>query len=407
MYKYLSILLSLTFLLGCTENSNEPNLNSSIEDVPQKKIVWTSLANTPWPMYHHDPQLTGRSEYAGPKNGLIESIKFENCRMTMSGISIGYNNTAYLPSGDISETFFAFDFSGNIKWESQTSSTSTALITSDSLIILPTIYNSLTTYSLSGDTVWNSKINIMNNLGMNIDRLGNVYLIDAENWGDTHGSLKSFDKNGNLLWTFFDERINTSDAVPSFSPDGSTIYLQGSTVSLLAVDIASKTVKWTFGNKRLSSAPVVDNEGNIYILPGESGSINYVIYSLDEAGVINWEFASKTSGLFDNIEPTIDWNGNIYFGCDTLYSFTNSGKLRWAKELEGNISSALVCDKDNDIYFSISPDNIYSFHSDGEIKWIIKDLPFRTVGSCPAITNDGKLLFPSWRNNQISLSIVK
>lgn len=35
-------------------------------------------------MYHHDPQSTGRSDYAGPENGTIEHIHFDNCRMTMS-----------------------------------------------------------------------------------------------------------------------------------------------------------------------------------------------------------------------------------------------------------------------------------------------------------------------------------
>lgn len=392
---------------GCSENSNEPNINSSNDDVPQNNIEWTSLADTPWPMYHHDTQLTGRSKFSGPKNGFIESIKYENCWMTMSGISIGFNNTAFLPTGDISNSLFAFDFDGNLKWEQQISSTSTALITSDSLVIVPTFYGTLTAYSHSGDTIWNSNINRMNNLGFNIDRLGNIYLVDAIR-GDNNGILKSIDKKGKLIWSLTDERILANpDAVPSFSPDGKIIYLQGSTVSLLAVDIASKNIKWTFGNKRLSSAPVIDNQGNIFIIPGEYGSTEYVIYSLNAEGQINWEYESKTSALFDNIEPTIDWNGNIYFGSDTLYSFTNKGKLRWSKKLEGVISSALVCDKDNDIYFGTSPNNIYAYHSDGELKWIIKDLPFRTLGSCPAITSDGKLLFPSWRNSNLSLSIIR
>ena len=402
------ILFVLVFLWSCSDKPNEPEIVRSNDIIPQKNIEWISLATTPWPMYHHDPQSTGRSKYFGPKNGLIESIRFENCWMTMSSVSIGFNNTAFLPSGEHSNGFFAFDFSGNLKWETKISSTSTALITSDSLVIIPTLYGDLIAYSHSGDTLWNSTINKMYNLGFNIDHLGNIYLIDIMGGEDYAGILKVINNSGNLLWSLKDSRIlGSPDAIPSFSPDGKTIYLQGSTVSLLAVDIESKNVKWVFGNKILASAPVVDNAGNIFIIPGKFGSTEFVIYSLNDAGKINWEFKSNTSCLYDNIEPTIDWDGNIYFGSDTLYSFTNSGKLRWVKGLEGNISSALVCDINNDIYFGTSADNIYSFNSDGKENWIIRNLPFRTIGSCPAITSDGKLLFPSWRNAHVSLSIIR
>ena len=53
------------------------------------------------------------------------------------------------------------------------------------------------------------------------------------------------------------------------------------------------------------------------------------LYSINSEGAINWEFNFIANTLWDNTEPTIDYNGNIYFGADTLYSLSNSGKLRW------------------------------------------------------------------------------
>ena len=32
----------------------------------QEDIPWPSLADSPWPMNHHDPQSSGRSKFIGP-----------------------------------------------------------------------------------------------------------------------------------------------------------------------------------------------------------------------------------------------------------------------------------------------------------------------------------------------------
>lgn len=407
--------IACVVFMACDDNSTKPEIEQVVNDTTkviidttQINIVWSSLADTPWPMYHHDPQSTGRSQYSGPSSGLVESIKFDNCRMTMSGISIGYDNTAFLPTGDFSNTLIAFDFDGNIKWERNNNSTSTALIRRDSSICIPTVYNTFTTYNHHGDTIWNSQINKMYNLGLNIDLDGIIYFVDFMGNGDYTGILKVFDSNGKLLWSLKDNLfLGSPDAIPSFSPDGRTLYVQGVSVSLIAVDITTKSIKWTFGSKTLLSAPVVDNEGNIFIKPGEFSSSSTSLYSLNSEGTINWEFKLNSGILFDNTEPTIDWNGNIYFGQDTLYSLTNAGKLRWKRGLGADITSALVSDINNTIYFGTSDEKIFSFYEDGRLRWMTENLEFRTIGACPAITNDGKLLFPSWRNSNVSFSIIK
>ena len=51
-------------LISCKETPREPEKKEDISS--QVDIPWPSLADTPWPMFHHDPQSTGRSKYAGP-----------------------------------------------------------------------------------------------------------------------------------------------------------------------------------------------------------------------------------------------------------------------------------------------------------------------------------------------------
>jgi len=171
-------------------------------------------------------------------------------------------------------------------------------------------------------------------------------------------------------------------------------------------------VKWTFGDIRQVSSPVIDNSGNIYIIPGEISFSNLrTLYSLNPEGGINWEFNFNSQIVMDNTEPTIDYNGNIYFGGDTLFSVTNSGKLRWKRYLNGStITSPLVCDINNDVYFGTFGggfEQIFAFSGDGELKWKIDNLEFRTIGGCPAIAENETMFFPSWRNSKIAFSIIQ
>lgn len=405
------LLLVLLFLTGsCKEISTEPPPEEDI--VPQFNISWPSLADTPWPMYHHDPQSTGRSKYIGPQYGNITQINFAEFS-TMSGISIGYNKTAFLPASDISNSLlYAFSYDGKAIWsKSILGSYSTPLIGSDSSVYVASQNNTFFALSHSGDTLWTTPINKMYSRGINIDREGNLYFVDRiDNYPNSRNSLKVLDKDGNILWTLSDDRIlGTFYNIPTFSPDGSTIYIQGDEVSVLAIDINSQNVKWTFGDKKLTSSPVVDNAGNLYIIPGGEFETNRILYSLSPDGNINWKFNFISHSWAVNVEPTIDYNGNIYFGRDTLYSVSNSGKFRWKNHLDGGtIVSSLVCDKENTIYFGTTNiEKVFAFSSDGELEWKTDELPFRTLGACPAITDEGSLLFPTWRNYQISLSIIK
>ncbi len=169
-------------------------------------------------------------------------------------------------------------------------------------------------------------------------------------------------------------------------------------------------MKWTFGDVEQTSAAVIDNAGNIYIISGHTTSkTKRKLYSLNPGGEINWEFELGNNGIWDNTEPTIDYYGNIYCGFDTLYSVTNGGKLRWKKYLNGRqIISSILCDIDNVIYVGtrFSNEQIIAFESTGELKWIISDLPYRTIGAGASISENGTLFWPSWRNYNVSVSII-
>ena len=97
-------------------------LSTTIYCQQQIDIPWPTLANSPWPMIKHDPQLTGRSPYAGPK---IPTIKWtlDLPYGVFSGPVIGEDGTLYVGTraylyfvGDTTNYFYAINPDGTIKW---------------------------------------------------------------------------------------------------------------------------------------------------------------------------------------------------------------------------------------------------------------------------------------------------
>ncbi len=405
--KILLLLLAGSLLFVKCDSPNGPINNEDI--VLQIDIPWPSLGNTPWPMHHHDPQSTGRSKYSGPQNGILAKKVYVG--MSYSGISIGYHKSVLLSTFSPYK-LYSLDYDGNVKWEYPLLfCNTTPLINSDSIIyVAGEIY--FTAFNHNGDILWQRKMNNqdrMVSVGINIDLNGNLYYVDYNH------TLTVLDKNGNFKWSLKDNRfLSLTYAAPTFSPDGKTLYIQGINVSLLAVDINNQTIKWTFGYHQLLSSPVVDNNGNIYIIPNaEEFDNNRKIYSLNSFGEINWEFSFIGDNHWDNTAPTIDYNGNIYFGVDTLYSLTNSGKFRWEIPLNGTqIVSPLICDKDNVIYIATDnigtgENNVIAIKDNGEIKWEIVDSIERALGASPALSEDRTLFYPTWDNEKGNYLVIK
>ena len=403
--KYLIPILAIIFMIGCPA----PDKDDPIPETnPQVNIPWPSLGDTPWPMHHHDPQSTGRSQYAGPSAGIIDGQFYAG--LSVSGITIGYDSTVFVSSAYPPYSFSCFDYEGVLNWESNFKSHSTPVIGSDSIVYAGGDL-SFCAFTHDGDTVWHKSLDRMQTLGVNIDQNGNLYFIDVES------NLIVLDKNGTFLWQLHDNRIlNDYNTAPSFSPDGGTLYLQGNTVSILAVDIVSQSIEWVFGEKTLTSAPVVDNDGNIYFTPGILSVIDKqrTFYSINPDGEINWAFPFISEWLSDNTEPTIDYNGNIYFATDTLYSLDYSGKLRWKVGFESSALTfcPLISDANNVVYigtlnFDTTENRIRAIDASGQLLWSISNYDHLALGTGPSIAEDGTMFYPTWDSGPPTVYIIK
>lgn len=392
----ITIFLICILLLNSCDNTNGPVINNDI--VPQTDILWPSLADSPWPMNHHDPQSTGRSKYLGPKTGNIKlKIPYYGIE---SALSIGIDDCIYITTGYSPMRISVFDNAGNIKWEKHSYFLSTT-----PLIGANSIYWSdrkgLHSETMDGERNWSYETldlsDWIDNIGINIGLDGTIYGVT------TKKVLKAISPSGELLWELHDNRfLSDANGAPTFSPDGKTLYVQGTDVSVLAVDINKRRVKWVFGDTMLLSSPVVDSQGNIYFTPGQY--LYTSLYSLTPEGNMRWEFNYAGEAIMDNTEPTIDYDGNIYFGVTNIYSLTNSGKLRWKYDLEGmHVVSPLVSDVEGNIFVGLinnsdlSKSAIISVNNKGKLNWKTVIEGERALGASPAITKYGELIFPTFR----------
>lgn len=377
--KSLIAIIFIALLLSSCKDDNNPIPPGQINPFRQKNIDWPSLKNTPWPMYRHDPQLTGRSPYIGPTLGKItDTIRLRG--ICESGITIDSDSLIFFPVSGDTINFASWNNTKGILWflKYGLSETMNAPTLTDNGDIIHISRNGIRKITPAGSILWRyTPPNQTDGLVAQIDKSGNIYSMSF------NGTLQKISSYGEFIWSITDSRFFWGSGVtPSFSIDGEVLYAQGYTeASLLAIDIHSGAVLWSFGGATLGSAPVVDSYNSIFFQIDNGSQLKTgTIYSLNEYGVLRWKhtFGYQLSvPNFYELDPTIDTEGNVYFAIDTLFSFTNDGQLRWKQSLTslGWNVTPLVCDNEGNVYFGTSTGstsgNIVCYSSDGALRWTI------------------------------------
>ncbi|MFQ5675972.1 MAG: PQQ-binding-like beta-propeller repeat protein [bacterium] len=354
---------------------------------PQQDIPWPSLADSPWPMYRHDPQGTGRSAFAGPASQPDIQWNFFVPGQIFSSPVIGPSGNIYFGADD--KNFYCVDPSGSLVWSIETESPiiATPLITADSSIIFGNIGGAqrqalLFKTDLNGQIKWTLALDSGVASSITIDLSGDFYFVSD------NSQLYSVAPSGFVRWKAAIDSVDRF-ATPVFSPDGNTIYLTGRNINAVNLD---GTMKWKF----IPTAPayrdaVVDSDGNIYFVTSDRG----IFYSITPENTMRWQRQLSDSRIESNSSPTIDNEGNLYdvLG-DTLYAFTNIGELRWILSMGGRGYAHLSCDNLGTVYFGSTtsqPAIVLAIFSTGTIAWQVSLV--RAVDTNIALTSDGALYF--------------
>jgi hypothetical protein len=392
------------FFMQCEKSTEPIEKETSIRGY-QTEIPWPSLADSPWPMHHGDPQSTARSKYPGPMVGTIDW--YIDSLYTYTGVSIGADNTIYFVSAGwppLLNGLFAVRPDGRTKWMiegfSSGWSQTTPLVASDGTIYAAAI--NLYAISPDGKIKWeyDPPNGALWQQGINIGLDGTIYFVCGSN--ESIPTIYALNPDGSLKWMLEYTYLNWSESTSiTFSPDGKTIYLPCWGSSLIAVDVESQSVKWTFGDSYLRGTVTVDCQGHIY-LPSRIDSINSgktSIFSLYPDGSVRWSFPFNYTSVRQELYAggTIDKNGNYYFAFDTLYSVDYDGNLRWKLGTKEWFGSPIVCDINGDLYLPFGPWGYVAVSSEGDIIWQLEELGFN--GLSIAIGIDQRLYIPTWKSD--------
>lgn len=335
-------------------------------------------ANTPWPMYHHDPQHTGRTTYAGPaKAKLLWSFTARN--WIQSSAAIGSGGTIYVGSSDYN--LYAINPDGTFKWSFRTDSyiDSSPAIGADGTIYIASIDNNLYAIHPDGTLKWTFQTGDDVSLSPVIGSDGIIYI------GSGDGKIYAINPDGSLKWEFTaGDKIGSS---PAIGIDG-TLYAGSWDRKLYAIN-PDGTQKWAtaLGNLIFSS-PSVGSDGTIYV-----GSDDGKLYAINSKGNIKWAFL--TGGNIASC-PAIGVDGTIYVGSfdRKLYAINSDGTLKWEFTTGDLIwGSSPAIDANGVIYIGSFDNKLYAINPDGTLKW--EFLTDDGIFASPAIGDNGTIYIGS------------
>jgi hypothetical protein len=397
----------LCALFSCTESvpptevspDIPPSVDTNWVTSPQMDLYWPGLANSPWPMFLHDPQHTGRSPYRGPQEGKVEWL-FDAGYNVYSSPAIDIDGGIYF-SVLLYNFFYSVTPSGGRRWRSSGGGgDGSPLIGSDGTIYIsgqaktqPS--SALLSYDGSGNLKWEYLIEgrpVLASPAMSYDG-ETIYIVSKY--------LYAIRKDGTLGWKRLPSDSSDSgfQYSPGMSPDGSTLYVPAWN-ALYAMD-TSGAVKWQFGC-RTPGTPAVDNDGNVYFVASPSN-----LYSLSRSGAIRWMRTDIIAGGFDS-GPVIGRDGTIYIAGQALHAVDYAGKLKWKYGFTTVTGCIPAIDSAGTLYVGgcttrtpADSINFFAINPNGTLKFGMSlrspDGSVPDIDSRPAISADGKIYVGSDR----------
>ena len=234
LFYFLTILVLSLMFIGCPEKPTEPTptiecpedyhpceseadtLTCCPDEIPgtitQTHVPWPGLADTPWPMYMHDPQHTGRSQYDGPELGEVE--------WAINITSEVFSNPVLDPNGNIIVSS-RLDLGGHQKLQS----------------ITP-----------EGTLNWEVEFGGHIDSSPLISADHHIYVCHSDQANSRTLYLVKLDLNGNIIWKYYlGEYLRGTRGTfsPNISIDGNTIFVCGVDSSLIAIN-SNRNIAWKF-----------------------------------------------------------------------------------------------------------------------------------------------------------------
>ena len=383
----------------------QPNPQNSLS-LTEPETAFPVLADTPWPMLHHDLQHTGRSSYTGSATGAptstpkwianLDSINpsspvigsdgeiyigtssgrlykvspdssfdtfcnqdsgvFQTPALASNGvIYVAYDNAPY------GSYLYALSPNGHLIWKYLISSSpSDPVIAPNGNIYIGSKYY-LYALNPDGELIWRNP-ELSNGrwvTSVTIDNQGNIYANGQT--GDSAKAYKLNPSSGEIIASSSPRLL--SNAPSSLGEQGNLYVSAGGGYhggwGLSILDSGNLKEKHFVSNiGKLVSTPAVGSNGIIYI-----GSQDYQLYAVNSEGVSQWPYNTVNTQDKINASPVVDAAGTIYIGSNSknFYAINPDGTVKWQAELSDKITSSAAIGPDGTIYVTSIDGLLYAF----------------------------------------------
>ena len=352
-------------------------------------FVGPGLAESSWPMFHHDLAHTGRSPYAGPQSPKLKWTYDPPYSPGRSSPVLGADGTIYVGDGQLGQrdgNLYAIKADGTRKWRFNFGDPvySSAAVAVDGTVYVGAYNGRFHAINADGTLKWEYRTGApIHDSSPAIGPDGTVYV------GSRDAHLYAFRPDGTLRWRH--PVGGQIDSSPAVGPDG-TIYVGARFVrfvqGVLSAINPDGTTKWRFATSSgVESSPAIAADGTVYV-----GSDDFNLYAINPDGTLKWSFAT---GSLVKSSPAIGSDGTIYVGSfdGNLYAINPDGTIKWSFATEGRVQSSPAIDANGTIYVGSDDFNLYAINSDGTLKWSFAT--GSSVGTSPAIDADGTLYIRS------------
>ena len=377
----------------------------------------TWVAGSPWPMFQHDAQHTGRSPYIGPQTDNVRWIyDFPgDPRYTYdSRVAIGPEDIIYIGRYD---GIYSIEPNGTLQWLFELPYVTTICIGSDGTIYAVS-RSGLSAIDQSGNELWQYALPFHSyeeeSAVIFSDKL---YLVACCVFPDDsmHLSLFSFYADGTVFWIYDSVEgvlyenpsfpaapsgwqgsgsgLGTS---PAIGPDG-TIYVAGPQNTLHAFN-PDGTVKWTRAFESILGSPSISTDETILLSEGLR------LRAISPDGEDVWIYNNiPYSWSAWRLSPVIGLDGTTYWEVfynawgytePVLFALDDQGDLIWSvkvSQANGSWCNSVTLGADGIIY-QLFWSLLTAFNQSGKEVWsysLFAVYPF--TWTCPALGSDGTL----------------
>lgn len=344
----------------------------------QEDIYWPSLADSPWPMDYGNPMNTGRSYSSGARLGVVDTVLMISSTNVNAAVGENGNLYFYTINGLI-----VFDSLYNLLWEFELphyDGYAFPVVNSSNEVYI--IAGNIYKFDSVGELIWEYNPGNLSYQYMILDREGNLIATSGFN------NVLCLDKNGNYKWETELSNVELITRI-SISPDSKYLYISGANPSLIAFNLETMSVAWSFGTSdNWFQNSLVDSKGNVYVLTEDiERAYGPGLYSLSSEGNLRWyyELQDHISSRYNSYSNlAMNSIGDLIFGYDTLYSINFNGELNWKKYFIDSKIRYISIDDESSVFINSDSRSVHN-----EFPILKIDISGSLIWNCPVSIKSG------------------